>query len=322
MKVEAMSMGKWVIGIDLGGSKTEIGLISPEDQILARQRFPTEDRWGPESVVERIAQSIERLETALPVGERVAAVGICTPGPVDHLNGLVLDPPNLPGLHHVPLASLLSRRLGIPVWLEHDAKATALGEYHYGAGRGERSMVYIIVGTGVGAAIIAEGQLYRGTHNSAGEFGHTLLDRQGPLCTCGSRGCVETFLSGPWLARRYTAARRQCPPSLEVDSELTGQEVARLARQGDALARRIIAEAGEALGIAIATLAMILDIECYVVGGSVAHCGDLLLGPARQAVPLHAFRSVSARVRILGNQLDTDAALLGCAWLARQILKG
>lgn len=315
-------MGEWVIGIDLGGSKTEIGLISPDDRILARERFPTEDHRGAESVVERIAQGVERLQATLPTGERVAAVGICTPGPVDHLRGLVLDPPNLPGLHHTPLASLLSRRLGMPVQLEHDAKATALGEYHFGAGRGERSMVYIIVGTGVGAAIIAEGQLYRGAHNSAGEFGHTMLDRQGPLCTCGSRGCVETFLSGPWLARRYRAAQLGCPPSLEVDGGLTGQDVATLARQGDELARRVIAEAGEALGIAIATLAMILDIECYVIGGSVARCGKLLLEPARRAVPLHAFRSVSERVRILGNQLDTDAALLGCAWLARQALKG
>ncbi len=311
----------FVAGVDLGGTKTEIGLVTPDHRIIARRRFPTEDRLGPHSVVERIAASIEEMQQQLPRGERVAAVGVCTPGPVDHAAGVLLDPPNIPGLHHAPLAALLSERLNAPVRLDHDAKAAGLGEFHYGAGRGERSMVYIIVGTGVGAAIIADGQVYRGMHNSAGEFGHTTLDRAGALCSCGSRGCVETFMSGPWLARRYVAAQRGETPTLETSTALDGQQVAALAQQGDALALRILTEAGEALGVAIATLAMILDIECYVIGGSVAHCGNLLLEPARRTAPRYSFRSVGKRVRIVQNQLDTDAALLGCAWLAREALQ-
>ena len=314
-------MDSFVAGVDLGGTKTEVGLIAPDNRIVTRRRFLTEDRRGPHSVVERIAASIAEMEQQLPVGERVAAVGVCTPGPVDHAGGVLLDPPNIPGLHHAPLAALLGERLGVPVRIDHDAKAAGLGEFHYGAGRGERSMVYIIVGTGVGAAIIADGQIYRGMHNSAGEFGHTTLDRNGVLCSCGARGCVETFMSGPWLARRYAAAQREEAPRLETPTPLDGQQVAALAQQGDPLALRILTEAGEALGVAIATLAMILDIECYVIGGSVAHCGDLLLKPARRMAPRYSFRSVGERVRIVKNQLDTDAALLGCAWLARQALK-
>ena len=196
--------------------------------------------------------------------------------------------------------------------IDHDAKATGLGEFHYGAGRGERSMVYVIVGTGVGAAIIADGQLYRGLHNSSGEFGHTTLDRFGAVCSCGSRGCVETFMSGPWLARRYAAAQRGETPTMDTVTSIGGQEIAALAEQGDPLALRIITEAGEALGAAIATLAMILDIECYVIGGSVAHCGELFFAPARRTVPHYSFRSVGERVRIVGNQLDTD----GASWVA------
>jgi len=314
-------MTDWVVGIDLGGTKIEVGLIAPDNRVVARKRFPTEDRRGPASVVERIAACIDELQAQLPGGERVAAVGVCTPGPVDHLNGVLIDPPNVPGLQHTPLAALLSARLDVPVRIDHDAKATGLGEYHYGAGHGERSMVYLIVGTGVGIAIIANGEIYRGEHNSAGEFGHTTMDRFGAVCACGSRGCVETFMSGPWLARRYAAAQRGEPPTLETVTTLGGQEIAALAQRGDPLARRMLAEAGEALGAAIATLAMTLDIAYYVIGGSVAHCGELLFVPARRTVPQYAFKSVAERVRIVGNQLDTDGALLGCAWLARQALE-
>lgn len=314
-------MTDWVAGIDLGGTKIEVGLIAPDNRVVARKRFPTEDRRGPASVVERIAACLDELQAQLPGGEHVAAVGVCTPGPVDHAAGTLIDPPNVPGLHHTPLAALLSARLGVPVRIDHDAKATGLGEYHYGAGRGERSMVYLIVGTGVGIAIIANGEIYRGEHNSAGEFGHTTMDRFGAVCACGSRGCVETFMSGPWLGRRYAAALRGEPPTLETVTTLGGQEIAALARQGDPLARRVLTEAGEALGAAIATLAMTLDIAYYVIGGSVAHCGELLFAPARRTVPQYAFKSVAERVRIVGNQLDTDGALLGCAWLARQALE-
>jgi glucokinase len=221
-------------------------------------------------------------------------------------------------LHHTPLRDALSDRLGLPVALEHDAKAAALGEYHYGAGRGERSMVFIVLGTGVGGAIIADGQLYRGTSNSAGEIGHVTLDRAGDLCSCGCRGCVETYVSGPGLARRYARAAQAA--RLEGSPEpVTGERVTRLARRGDPLALRVMAEGGEALGVAIASMAMILDIELYVVGSSVARASDLFLASARRTVPDCSFQSVSSRVRITTTELWDDGPILGCGWLARQL---
>jgi glucokinase len=246
---------------------------------------------------------------------------MCTPGPVDHVNGILLDPPNVQGLHYAPLGALLTERLDIPVCLEHDAKAAALGEFYFGAGRGEQSMVYIIVGTGVGAALIMDGAVYRGMHNSAGEFGHTVLDRNGLLCSCGNRGCVETFMSGPRLAQWYELLQTGRQSVVQrPQSALTGETVATLAAQGDPVAVAVITQAGEALGAAIATLAMIVNIDLYVVGGSVAKCGEVLLAPARQAVPRHAFASVAAHVQVVASGLDTDAPILGCAWLARQQL--
>lgn len=317
-------MSAYVIGADLGGTKIELGLVDPQDRIVARKRLPTEAARGAASVVERIAACVEELAGYLPAQERIAALGMCTPGPVDHVQGILLDPPNVQGLHYAPLGSLLSARLGIPVRLEHDAKAAALGEFYFGAGRGEQSMSYLIVGTGVGAALIIDGVVYRGMHNSAGEFGHTVLDRHGLLCSCGNRGCVETFMSGPRLVQWYEIMQHEgrvvggeLSPALQ-HLPRSGEAVAKLATQGDPIAVAVLTQAGEALGAAIATLAMIVNIDLYVVGGSVAKCGELLLAPARQAVPRHAFASVASHIRIVASGLDTDAPILGCAWLARQ----
>ena len=312
-------MAAYVIGADLGGTKIELGLVDPQGRIIVRKRIATAAEQGAASVVARIAVCVEELAGYLPAQERIAALGMCTPGPVDHVNGVLLDPPNVQGLHYAPLGSLLSTRLGIPVRLEHDAKAAALGEFYFGAGRGEQSMVYIIVGTGVGAALIMDGVVYRGLHNSAGEFGHTVLDRNGLLCSCGNRGCVETFMSGPRLAQWYGIMQTlpSSPPATRHPPH-SGEEVAKLAVQGDPVAVAVLTQAGAALGAAIATLAMIVNIDLYVIGGSVAKCGDLLLAPARQAAPHHAFASVASHLRIVASALDTDAPILGCAWLAGQ----
>jgi len=309
----------YVIGADLGGTKIELGLVDPHDRIIARKRIATEDHLGAASVVERIAACVDELATHLPAGERIAAMGMCTPGPVDHVNGILLDPPNVQGLHHTALGPLLSQRLGFPVQLEHDAKAAGLGEYYFGAGRGEPSMAYVIVGTGVGTAMIIDGKVYRGLHNTAGEFGHTVLDRNGEICSCGNRGCVETFMSGPWLGKRYEWGLRKAEGGRRnLQSPVTGEQVAHFASNGDTVALQVISDAGTALGAAIATLAMIVKIDLYVVGGSVAKCGEMLLAAARKAVPNHAFASVAQHVRIVASGLDTDAPILGCAWLARE----
>jgi glucokinase len=311
-------VAEWVIGVDLGGTKTDIGLVAPDNRIVARRRIATDSDQGAESVMERIAGVVESFKDELPSGKHIAALGICTPGPVDHVNGTLLTLVHLPGLSNTPLRTLLSERLDMPVRLEHDAKAAALGDFHYGAGKGARSMTYTTIGTGVGAAIILDGQLYYGDGNASGEVGHITIDRYGEACSCGTRGCVETYTSGPWLAKRYGRA-------LEIagtapDAPITGELVAQLATSGDPLAVNIVTEAGEALGIAVASMAMILDIELNVIGGSVAKLGELLLEPARRALPQYCFRALGERARIVPTALGDDGPLLGCAWLARQAL--
>ncbi len=300
-------MSSWVVGVDLGRTKTALGLIDPENRIVARRRLSTDAHLGAESVVERIALCVAELETELPGGERVSALGICAPGPVDHAAGTVLEPHELQGLHNTPLRQMLADRLRLPVSLDHDAKSAALGEFYYGAGHGAPALVYIVAGTGVGAAIVVDGQVFRGVRDLAGEVGHITLDRSGAPCPCGSRGCVETYLGGPGLERRYR----------ETGRALSGEHITQLAREGDERARQVLREAGEALGLAVATMAMILNIDLYVVGGSVAKAGDLLLEPARRILPRYSFHSVSSGVRIVRSTLGEDAPLLGCAFQGR-----
>jgi glucokinase len=305
-----------VVGVDLGGTKIDVGLVDAENRIVARQRVPTQSDDGATAVIERIAGVVAELERE--VGASAAALGICTPGPVDHVTGTLLTLVNLPGLSHTPLRALLAARLGIPVKLEHDAKAAALGDFHYGAGVGARSMAYITIGTGVGAALILDGALYYGDRNAAGEIGHITIDRHGELCSCGTRGCVETYLSGPWLIRRYQRALAGRGGS---NPTITGEQIAELAGAGDPLARQIVTEAGEALGIAVASLAMIVNIDLNVIGGSVAKLGDLLLEPARRTMPQFCFRALGAQVQIVPSALEDRAPILGCAWLARRALQ-
>jgi glucokinase len=316
-------MEPWVVGVDLGGTTIKLGLIDPQKKILERRRIPTNPEEGPENAIEHIAEVVNEYRKFIPDKENIAALGICCPGPVDHEAGMLINPTNLPKFYNVPLRQMLFERLNMPVSMEHDAKAAALGEFYYGAGRTQKSMVYFVVGTGVGAAIILDGQLIRGVKNFAGEIGHTTVDRNGELCSCGSKGCLETYTSGPWLARRYQHLLDQenLTNQSPTESPITGETVISQARAGDPLARKIMTEAGEAIGIAVATMAMILDIELYVFGGGVSKCGDLLLEPARNTLPKYSFRTVSPRVRLMLSELGDNGPLLGCGWQACQLLK-
>lgn len=297
---------EWFLGIDLGASTYKCGLISPDWKIVARSEALTRALEGPVQAADRIAASAREVLSRLPTDARVTRVGICSPGPIEHRTGMIVDPPNLTGWRDVPFAAMLRERLDLPASLEHDAKAAALGEFHLGAGRGARSMCLIIVGTGIGAAMIVDGNLQRGEQNAAGEVGHFTVNLDGPICTCGSQGCVEAYAGGPAIMNAYAYATRK-----KVES---AEEIVRAAHAGDEIARRVFERAGRALGAGIATIAMTMDISTYVLFGSVIRAGELLLAPARAAVPRYSYHSIATRVRILVGELGNDAGILGAAW--------
>ncbi len=304
----------WVIGADLGATKIALGLINPDDKIVASRRIPTESHLGPADAVQRMTQVVRELEAE--AGAKTAALGVCSPGPVDHVDGFIIDPPNLhTSWHHQPFRQMLADALHIPVTLEHDAKAAGLGEFHFGAGRGACDMAFIIVGTGVGAAIILDGQLYRGRHNSAGEVGHITINRFDRPGTSGVPGNVESYISGPALVANYL--NREGAKRVRQDMPINGELITQLAQQGDPNALAVFADAGDALAACVATMAMTMDIDLFVIGASVSKAGDLLLTPARAAIHKYGFRSVTERIRIEVTQLHDSGAILGCGWQAR-----
>jgi glucokinase len=296
----------WRIGIDLGGTKIALGLIDPASRIVARERIPTWVEQGPAQAITRTADAVRTLMRQAPSDSHVARIGICSPGPIDRERGLLLDPPNLTDWRDVPVRDLLRAQTGLPVNFEHDAKAAALGEFVYGAGRGARDMVYVIVGTGMGGALIIDGALHRGHANAAGELGHITINRDGEPCSCGRFGCAEAYAAGPAIERRYRAHGG-------VVRDADSARVVDLSLQGDPAARQAMTDAGAALGAAIASVAMIVDIELFVIGGGVARAGNALLQPARDALKHHAFASVAPRIRIAQCEHFEDGAILGAA---------
>jgi len=305
-------MADTVVGVDLGASKIALGLVDASDALLESMRMPTHAERGPEQAVQRIVDSVAAMERSS--GRRVAAVGVCSPGPVDHFRGIIVAPPNMPTWRDVPFRAMLHDALGRPVTLEHDAKASALGEFHAGAGKalGARDLAYIIIGTGVGAAMIVDGQLFRGRRDEAGEVGHVTIDRHGAPGSSGVLGCFESFTSGPSLERRYAA--------LSGKTGVTGEQIVQLFDAGDPHAIDVITDAGDALAAGVGILAMVMDIDLFVIGGSVARAGERLLRPARAALPKYCYKHVAPRLTLVETALHESGAILGAAWQARESL--
>jgi len=243
-------------GIDLGGTQVRVALARSDGNLLASVKTKTPLLGSPQAMVDWAAAEIDRHRGR----EKVRSITIAAPGPIDLKRGVLVNPPNLPW-KNVPLAAMLARATGARVHLANDADMAGLGEFHHGAGRGTRNMVYITWSTGVGGGLIIDGKLHRGGHGTAGEIGHMIIDPNGPLDNCGQRGCLEAFVGGANLAREtgHTAA------------ELFGA-----AAQGNAHARMVVERAARYIGMALISLTNVIDPEMFVIGGGVSRSWALV----------------------------------------------
>jgi glucokinase len=307
-----------VLAIDIGGTKLAAGIVETEGRILARGEVPTLAAEGLEPVLGRIVGLGRALLSRPEVADvSVHRVGVGCAGPVDLKAGIVFNPPNLPGWLRVPLIDHLQEALALPVVLENDANAAALGEFRYGAGKGARSIVYLTVSTGIGGGIILEGKIWHGLKDSAGEIGHMTVCPDGPLCGCGNRGCLEAMASGTSIARRAReaiAAGRQT--GLSEIPALTSADVVRLALAGDVVAREVWDSAVTYLGIGVAAVITILAPERVVIGGGVAQAGDFLFDSLREHVRQRVKLVPVEFVPILPAALGPDVGILGAAAVA------
>lgn len=310
------------VGVDLGGTSIRAILVDRRGTILGRDRGPTDAHLGAEKVMDNIASLVRRVLGGKGVAhERLEGVGVGTPGPLNPHTGVVYGAPNLPGWQQIPLKEQLQERLGLPIQVENDANAAALGEYRFGAGRGAQSLVCLTLGTGLGGGIVLEGEIWRGSDYMAGEIGHMIIERDGPPCNCGNRGCLEAFVSATGLKARVReklkdeGAASAIRPLMEQGEEVTPERLYQEAVKGDPFCREILREAGEYLGIGLTNIIRILSPEIIVLTGGLMGAREILLETALKEVEAKAFPWKARQTRIVPGELGDDAGALGAAAL-------
>lgn len=311
------------IGVDIGGTKVAVGVVAPDGGVVDQLRRETPQRTVSPTVVEdTIAEAVRELMTR----HEVAAVGIGAAGFVDAARTRVLFAPHL-SWRDEPLREAVQDRLGLPVVIENDANAALWAEWRFGAATGQSHVLGVNLGTGIGGALVMDGELLRGRFGVAGEFGHMQVVPQGIRCECGNRGCWEQYASGNALVRE---ARELAAAGSPVATELlqraggqpegiTGPLVTEAAREGDAAARELFVDVGRWLGVGIANLAAAFDPGVVVIGGGLSEAGDLLLGPARDAFARQLTgRGYRPEAALVAAALGNMAGLVGAADLARR----
>jgi glucokinase len=311
----------YTIGVDVGGTKVLGGVVDEFGSVVKTARRGTPREGGP-----ALTQAIADVAQELMAQFTIDSVGVSAAGFVSSDRKTMLATPNIAGWNGVDLDNELTSLIGLPVVIENDANAAAWGEARFGAGRGKRHLLMLTVGTGIGGGIIVNGELYRGAFGIAAEIGHIRVVPEGHLCGCGARGCFEQYGSGNALmrhAREAIAASPDIARNLLSRGDgtlegLTGQAITDAARDGDAVALAAFNTTAQWLGAGIATLSVILDPECVVIGGGVIDAGDVRLEPTRAALVRYMpFAGKHPYPEIIGAQLGNEAGLVGVADLAR-----
>lgn len=305
---------KYIIGIDLGGTKTAVGVINLDGKILKKKKELTQKFAGKEGIIKQVLRLTE--EVSCGYISDVFGMGIGAPSPQDKKRGILLPTPNLPNLE-VPLIEPLVKRFKIPAYLENDANAAALGELLFGAGKRCKDIVYLTISTGIGGGIIIDGKLYTGANNNAGEIGHMVIDIDGPLCGCGNYGCLEALASGTAIARQAREYIIKHSPQTKILDylknldEITSEIVFRAAKEKDEAARIILDKALNYLGIGIANVCNIFNPEKVILGGGVTQIGAPLFEKVRRVVHLRCFKEISKLVEIVPAKLGEDVGIVG-----------
>jgi glucokinase len=313
------------IGVDLGGTKIAAVLVDETGGIITSARRGTPQESPPETVVAQVAELVEELAGGMD-GRELCGVGVGVAGQIDLASGVVHHAPNLRWTEF-PFAAALAARCGdLPVAVLNDVQAATYGEWTHGAARDAANAVCVFVGTGVGGGIVAGGLLQHGAGGSAGEIGHMPISRDGPVCRCGARGCLEAYVGGWAIARRAYDAVASHPELGAAILELTGGDpalitaavVAEAAHTGDPLARELVREAGAALALGCIGVVNVLNPEVLILGGGVVDGLPELTDMVRDQVGMWALPSAARDVRVLRGRLGANAGAVGAAAWLRQ----
>ncbi|MBE0683738.1 MAG: ROK family protein [Anaerolineales bacterium] len=307
-----------IIAVDIGGTQMRAASYTSEKLEPIKQKKIATLASEPGGF-ERLIRVIDEV---WPDGDKVEAIGLGSPGPLDPHTGYLLAPPNNPEWHNFPLAPNVSRHFGVNAYLDNDANLAGLAEYRFGAGKNHHNVLYFTVSTGIGAGVIIDDRLLQGYHGLAAELGHIIIDPNGPPCSCGFNGHLESFSSGPAIVR-YVLGELESGvgSSMRREVNLTAREVADAAHKGDALAIKAYQRAGEYLGIGVASMLHAFDPSIVIFGGGVSQVGNLLFDTFHESLKKHVFhpRYLEGLV-ITKAKLGDNAGLLGARALAEMKL--
>lgn len=319
-------------GIDVGGTSIKVGIVDDEGKTVGYTSFPTEAELGAEIAVLQIRDTLDALISASALTwNEIAYLGLGTPGTMDIPDGLILEPPNLPGWRHFPIRDELSRATGKPVSFANDANAAAYGEYWIGSGRKHNSIVMLTLGTGVGGGIVLEGKTLDGESSHGGECGHVMIDSSpdARICSCGQRGHLEAYASATALIARCEEALMAGETSslanhLAKGEKINGLLISRAGEQGDQLALRLIMETADYLAQGSAIFMNTIDPSALILGGAMNFGGESspigrkFIERVRETAGRLALPIVARNVKIEFAQLRGDAGYIGAAGLARE----
>ncbi len=312
------------VGIDIGGGSIKMGLVDPSGRILRRSSFLTKSAKSRTELFDMLSAHAEDLmREGRAMGFQVRGVGIGAPGPIDVERGFVYFFPNIPGWKDTPLKGWLEKRLRVPVLVDNDANVMTLAEYRFGAGRGATDMIALTLGTGVGGGLVIGDRLFHGPVFSAAEIGHLPINEDGPVCGCGNRGCIETYVGSGYFTARLRRGLDEGKKSILRDwvkkgEELTPLLAAKAARKGDAYAIGVWRETAAHLATALTGLVNILNPRRIVLGGGIAQNGTLLSAPLTALLKKKAFPIAARSVKVVPAKLGVDAGLVGAAALVFQ----
>jgi len=305
---------RFIIGIDLGGTNLKIAILGPKYKIRDKKVISTKRFTRKESLISAICDSINRIiENNKLKKTAILGIGLGLPGPIDKRRGLVHFFPNIPGWKEVNLKSILEKRLRLPVFLDNDAKLMCLAEYKLGSALGFKNALCMTLGTGVGGSIIISGSLYRGANNAAGEIGHLPINEKGPRCNCGGNGCLETYIGNN---RIISEAKKMFKRNVSLE------ELSALAKRENKQAQSIWLKVGMHLGIALAGIVNLLNLDAIIIGGGVANAGQILFDKVRETVKKQAMSVQARHIKIFKAKLGSDAGLIGAAILVKEGMRG
>ena len=311
---------KFTIGVDVGGTNIRSGLVGARGRVYHRDKRSTPRGGDAQEIIAAILASIGAMLSKPKVTRRrVSGIGVAAPGPLNTKTGVIINPPNLPSWRDLPLKRILEKELRMPVEIDNDANAAAVGEHWIGAGKGADSMIMMTLGTGVGGGLIIGGKLWHGASDVAGEIGHTTINPEGMRCACGNKGCLEVYVSATGIAERMRSVLDRGGSSLVVEmlngnrSKLTSELIYEAAEEGDLLSRLTLEDTGVLLGIGVANLINIFNPELVVVGGGVTRAGKLIFDPMKAEANKRSFQTAANAVKIVPGELGDDAGIIGAA---------